>query len=118
MSDFDSLFADVAAPNHVDLFGEAIVYAPHGGTPRTITAIVDRNPVALLATMQDVPSVGVLVGVLNDADNASLGGIDVASVNFGGDRVQLAIKPGGTAEYLALQSLVSSNGGLNVFLAH
>lgn len=44
MTTFDERFAERGAPRLFDNFGESVVYKPHGGAPRTITAMVTRNP--------------------------------------------------------------------------
>lgn len=115
---FDDAFASSAALDLLAEFGETITYTPRGGSPRTITAIVNRNPARLLASMQDVVSALVTIRVLDDASNATYGGIASSAVNLGGDSVTLAVRAGETPSVLALNEFLSDDGGVNTFGAN
>jgi hypothetical protein len=45
---FDSHFASVGFPALLEQFGESITYLPRSGGARPITAIIDRDPPAVL----------------------------------------------------------------------
>lgn len=118
MTDFDDEYAAGPALDLLSMYGETITFAPRSGSPRTLTAIVNRNPLQGLSSVQDMPSVKVLIRVLDDSANATYGGIAASAVDLGGDRIRLAVRSGGTAEYLALKEFVSDNGGMNTFAAN
>ena len=118
MPTFDNEFAASAALELLAMYGETITYTPRGGSPRTVTAIVNRNPAKLLATMQDVVSALVVIRVLDDSSNATYGGIASSAVNFGGDTITAAVRAGETASVLALNEFISDNGGVNTFGAN
>lgn len=77
---------------------ESISYTPSGGSPRTIKAIVDRSPAAML-TDGGVYTPRVRLTVRNHAT----AGVLASAVNqHGADRVSVAVMLGGTAESLGV----------------
>lgn len=92
MSFFNDCLQSDAVYSFIDPDGigaEAIVYRPKGGTPRTINAVVTRNP------PQD-SSAGIVQPLLeiSVANHATLG-ISSADVDYGGDSVTLSDRIGG-----------------------
>lgn len=109
MTVFDDLFRDAAAPELLTQFGESVVYVPKGGTPRTITqAIVDRNPPEAIVGPPSGHGPQLLVTVKDDATT----GISRTEINTGGDRIEVAVRKGGTAKSMQVNKLVKDTGGM------
>jgi hypothetical protein len=77
---------------------ETITYTPHNGTPRTIVAIVDRNPPEPVDSRALKPSMRVTV-----ANHATLG-ILLTTFNAGGDYITLGTDTGDTATKIYLHA--------------
>lgn len=95
---FDTTLAAAAPALVFPVMGESITYTPSGGSPRTITALVDRNPLEELSELGAVLVPAVEIEVL---DNATTG-IDSATLNVGGDTVTVALWPGKTPVVLPI----------------
>ena len=80
---------------------EEIVYTPTGGTARTITALVDRQPPAL---EMGAPSPRIRIRVLNDAT----AGIEGKALNHLRDTLTLSEIAGGTAVAMPTGQMVES----------
>lgn len=108
---FDADFIDEAWDDLKDEFGEEIVYKPHGGLPRTITAIVNRTPPAPPpgATEVVVPRLTITV------ENHATRGILLSDCDTGGDLVELAVRAGGTAEERTIGHPLNDDGNAPVF---
>ncbi len=77
---------------------ESVSYTPSGGSARTISAIVDRSPAAMI-TDNGVSTPRVRITVANHATR----GILSSAVNqHGADKVSVAVMQGGTAESLGV----------------
>jgi len=72
-------------------FAESVVYRPRTGAPRTIQAIVDRSPPGPIAEAPGAQAPTLRLDVLNDSE----AGIRAADLDTGGDRVDVAVRPGG-----------------------
>lgn len=84
-----------AAPDFTDTFGEPVTYTPSGGSPRTIQAIVDRDPPERIAGAGDLYAPKMTIDVQNDPVN----GIDSSAMNLhGADTVTVAYRVGGTPQ--------------------
>jgi len=81
---------------------ESIVYTPYGGTARTITALVDRQPPSLSL---EAPSPRLRIRVLNDATY----GIEGKALDKLRDTVTLAEIAGGAAVAMPTGQLVYSD---------
>lgn len=75
---------------------ESITYTPRNGTPRTINAIINRNPPEIAAGNMRKPSMTITV-----ANSATLG-IDITTFNAGGDSATLGTDTADTAKKLYL----------------
>lgn len=87
---------------------ETLVYRPAGGgAPRSITGTVRRQPPE---PIDGVPqSTTRMVHVL--VPNSSTYGISSAELNTGGDRIDVAVLYGETAETLQIKKLLGHNCG-------
>jgi len=81
---------------------ESIVYTPTGGTARTITALVDRQPPSLSL---EAPAPRIRIRLLNDAT----AGVLAESLNTLRDTLTLAEKAGGTAHAMPTGQLAYSD---------
>lgn len=106
MTTFDERFAARGAPRLLDEFGETVVYKPSGGAPRTITAMVTRNPPEEIADGVRVND--LIVEVYNDATT----GIVAASVKPGQDTLFVSDITGGAARDKSILSVLDSTGGM------
>jgi len=89
-------------------WGETAIYRPRSGMPRTITVIVDRDDVAAVngAPSRRSPSLTVY------ARNDPLAGIDLDTLDTGGDQLDLARRVGGDLAGREISRLVSQDAGL------
>lgn len=79
--DADGMFAD---------FGEQIVYLPREGRPRSIPAVVERQPPAPIDGAPGGVRPAMVVVVKNDEQD----GIGGREIDTGGDRVKIAPRVG------------------------
>ena len=89
-------------------FGEPVTYHPKGGGTRDIIAVVDRNPVASITGLPHGNTPRMLVVVKNDSDD----GISSSEVNTGGDKVNLSVRIGDTAQQRRINSIVWNDIGM------
>jgi hypothetical protein len=68
-----------------DEFAETVTYLPRDGGSRTILAVVDREPPALMDEAGNVISLTYVIYVKNDKTD----GISGEEVDTGGDRVEI-----------------------------
>jgi hypothetical protein len=102
----DMLKADSAVFVDTDGFGEQVTYSPLNGTPRTINAIVNRQPPEVYSGSGEVLTPLMSILVRNDATY----GISSATLNANGnDRVTVAERIGGTAKSYGVY--LPENGG-------
>jgi hypothetical protein len=95
-------------------FAETIVYKPRptqtvpSPAPRTITALVDREPPAFLLEADGlaVPTVHVIVR------NSATTGISSSEVDTGGDQMDVALRLGQAAATKRIVRIVSHDAGL------
>lgn len=90
MSDFFNDVLQDDAAGFLELGGEDVVYRPRGGTPRTITALVDRPQPVYVGSGQNVIARKLSITVANDATT----GVDAATLDVTGDSFDVADKPG------------------------
>ena len=100
MSFEQSILADDAG-GFLDIWGESIVYTPRGGSPRTITAVVDRMPRARMDNAGNVYRPSLTLAFKNHAttgilatDSACSGGTIAVAVRLGDTASTIAIPPG------------------------
>ena len=97
-TDAGGMFAD---------FNETIRYRPRDGRPRTIVAVVDRNPPA---PIDGAPN-GVRASMMIEALNDEFSGIGSREVDTGGDRVEIAPRIGLPIREYRLVSVESTDDG-------
>jgi len=89
-------------------FGETVSYTPRGGVARNITAVVDREPIQPLPESPQGLRPNVIVWVDNDATT----GIDVTTLDTGGDTMSFPKRIGDTASTWSILKLVSQDNGM------
>ena len=105
MTSFDDRFAECAG-QLLDNLGESVVYKPTGGAPRTITAMVTRNPPQPAG---DAPPTDYLhVDVYDD----SATGISKDELTAGQDEIELYDLVGRNRRTRVIQLVVDRNGGM------
>lgn len=107
-----SNFGQNNAVAFVRRFGEEITYTPKDGTPRTIWAVVTREPVQGINEMQKARSPRLVVQVLTDSTIGTYGGIDFDELNTGGDTLTVATRYGGTAAARPIANVLDSDPGM------
>jgi hypothetical protein len=106
---FDSLFQQTGFPLLLSQFGESIEYVPRSGGSRSITAIVDREPPAIMDAAGNAVVPQFIVRVYNSA----VSGISSQEMNTGGDQVRFVKRIGETipATY-SVGQIISQSGGV------
>lgn len=108
---FDTDFAAAFRDDLLGQFGEEIVYKPNGGLARTITAIVNRNPPAILTGAQ----AGVTPRLTITVENHATRGIALDEYDTGKDLVEIAVRPGKDPEELTIKHPINDDGNAPVF---
>jgi hypothetical protein len=112
---FAQIFTRTGARNLLAQFGEAegIVYYPRGsGTPRAISAIVQRNNPDILSEVGDVISQYLFVRVLNDETS----GISATEIDSGLDMVDVALRTDGQRERRPIMKVTDTSSGMVRFI--
>lgn len=89
-------------------FAETVVYCPRSGVRRSVQAVVDRSPPQDLSEAAGVAGAGIQVHVRNSATL----GIASSELDIGGDRIELALRLGATAQARPISRLVSQDAGI------
>lgn len=89
-------------------FAETVIYRPVGRRPRTIHAVVQRQPPEALA---DAPS-GKAAWFTVEARNDERDGIPARLLDTGGDRLDVADREGGTPRTRRITLLESQDAGM------
>lgn len=110
MTAFDTLFAAQAVPALFAQFGETIKYIPRDGAPRTVTAVIDRQPIQTVAEGMVAPL--IVVKVSFDPTDAVWGGISVDEVDTGGDKVEVAWNKGEDPQQRSISRSMGVKGGM------
>lgn len=109
MTVFDDHFADAGFPMLLEQFGESITYCPHRGAVRSIDAIVDREPAAVL----DAAGNAVLPTLTVRVYNSTTSGISSAEINVGRDELMLPLKVNDSGTHrFSVMTLVSQDAGV------
>lgn len=111
MTHFDEIFAEAAFETHLDLFGEWILYRPKDGPPRTIRAIVNRNPPQPLGAASEQHTQRIEI----EARNRTPDGVESRDIDRGGDKVDLSGIKGGLVTTWNVNQLLSDRGGITKF---
>ncbi len=111
---FAQQFIRTAVPNILRQFGETVVYFANGnGAGREITAVVVRDPLAIIAEIGEVLSQAMIVRVVND----STLGISATDIDTGRDRIWVPITADGDPEARSIVRVLSdTNGFLRVLV--
>ena len=111
MTLFDELYAARMFPQLLVQFGEWLIYRPAGGVPRRIRAIVHRS------SPEPVPGVpGSLAGKAEvSVYNNGATGISSATVDNGGDRLDIALRQGGDVTKRPIGRILSDTAGVLKF---
>ena len=88
-------------------FGETVIYRPHDEMPRSIQAVVDRNPPSETPGVP-VPTDSIFVTVLANGRT----GIDPALVTLQVDEIDVPVRVGGAVVTLTLVSIKGQDEGL------
>jgi len=108
MTTFDTRYAARALPKLLANFGEPVVYYPRSGKPRTITAIVDREPPQSGGDFDEHRGPRFSVEVTNDQQD----GIASDCIDIGGDRLEFAQRKGGTAVKMSIVQIENQDAGM------
>lgn len=117
MTAFDEMFAAAGLEAQLTMFGEKIVYRPLNGMPRTITAIVQRNPPQELPGMDQGRAPRFVIEAANDPFYPVFGGISSAEIETGGGKVDVAERKGEKPKTKAITKLLSDVAGMSQFEA-
>ncbi len=105
-------FSDTLTNDATDVFlkefAEDVVYTPSGGTPRTIKAVVRRQPFTQLAEMTGIERPIFVVWVANNGTT----GILSQSLETSADTLTFSILEGGTPEALKIQRILHQDDGM------
>lgn len=94
-------------------FGESVTYYPLAGGSRSVTALVLRDELSVVAELGDVQSQSIVVRVLND----STLGIASTEIETGGDEIAVALRLGEAATRRAIVRVqADSTGFLRILL--
>lgn len=107
MTNFDTRFAARSFPRMLARFGESIVYRPHNKPPRTITAIVDRNPPESAPESSGFATDRYVISVKDD----EIDGIGSKQLDTGVDAVEISKRRGVAATRMRIHKLLNADGG-------
>jgi hypothetical protein len=108
---FDSHFASVGFPLLLSQFGESITYLPSGGGSRAITAIVERDPPAVLDAAGNAVFPRATIRVYNSCRS----GISSKEINTGKDEIEMPLKIGDTVpKRFSMMQMQSQDSGVTV----
>lgn len=109
------MYADAGLETQLAMFGEKIVYRPLNDRPRTITAIVQRNPPQELSGMDRGRAVRLVIEVANDPFYPEYGGISSAEIDNGGGKVDVSDRKGEKPTTKPITKLLSDIAGMTQF---
>lgn len=106
---FDSQFARSGFPMLLRQFGESITYLPAAGGRRSVSAIIERSPPAIL----DAAGNAVLPTATIRVYNSCRSGISSREVDIGKDEVEFVLRIGETMpRKFSLMTLLSQDAGV------
>ena len=105
---FDTLMGSHGFESLLEVHGESITFTPKGGSARTISVVVDRNPPAIFNPAGDAVVPSVMVHAIEDGTT----GIAATSVNTSGDTVSIAITKGASATTQSVTHLNHAENGI------
>lgn len=89
------------------MYGEKIVYRPFGGIPRSITAIVNRDPPESLAGVPGAVAPRLTIEALDHPWE----GIPAGTVLINGDKVDVRLKKGGPITTETVTNVIRDDAG-------
>ena len=106
---FDSLFQQAGFPLLLEQFGESIEYVPRSGGSRSILAIVEREPPAVMDAAGNAVVPQFVVRVYNSCRS----GISSQEMDTGGDQVRFVRRIGEVIpETYSVGQILSQSGGV------
>lgn len=107
--EFDDILADDAAA-FISTFGEKrkLVYRPADGPPRSIKAIVRRNPIEGVPGLQQAQSKPFEIEVENNEKT----GIAAHKLNTGGDKIEIERVKKGPVELRSITRIIDQDAGM------
>lgn len=106
---FDSLFQQTGFPMLLAQFGESLEYVPRSGGSRTMTAIIEREPPAVMDAAGNAVVPQFIVRVYNSCRS----GISSQEMDTGGDQVRFARRIGEVIpETYSVGQIISQSGGV------
>lgn len=106
MSRFAQQFRRGAAPNLQRQFGETVVYYRADGVTRSISGIIQRDPLAIIQELGGTIGASVIVEVRNSETL----GISSAELDTGGDQIGVALRVGEAASVRSIVRVLSDSG--------
>ena len=106
-NEFDQALID-SKDDFLTTFGETVVYWPRTGGSREITAIVGRDRPDDLDGVPHGQAPRLTINVANDETD----GISSSEVDKGGDKVELAVKIGETAQQRRITKILYQDAGM------
>ena len=91
-------------------FGEDVIYYPFGAEPRSITAIVEREPPAIYNASGNAVMPKAVVRMLNSRQL----GVASSEVDNGGDQIGMALNIGGDVKTFSVMQMQSQDSGVTV----
>lgn len=91
---------------------ETVQYLPRGGLPRSVQAVVNRQP----PTPENVPEGLVAPRLVLHFKTDATAGILPELIDTGGDQVEVALRAGGTPEKRPITRLVDDDGMTTVWV--
>ena len=106
---FDAHFAAVGFPMLLDNFGESITYLPYSGGSRSILAIIEREPPAIL----DAAGNAVLPTATIRVYNSCRSGISSKELDTGKDEIEMILKVGDALpKRMSIMQMISQDSGV------
>lgn len=106
MSRFALQFRRGAALNLQRQFGETVVYYRADGVTRTVTAIVQRDPLAIIQELGGTIGASLIL----EFQNSETLGISSEELDTGGDQVGVALRVGEAASVRSIVRVLSDSG--------
>lgn len=106
---FDSHFAAAGFPMLLDNFGESITYLPYQGGSRSIVAIIEREPPAIV----DAAGNAVMPRATLRVYNSCRSGISSKELDSGKDEIEMMLNVGDTIpKRVSIMQMISQDSGV------
>ena len=106
-NEFDQMLIDTNA-DFLAVFGETVTYWLASGGSRSITAVVDRERPADLDGAPHGSAPLLVIEVANDSTT----GISSDEVDTGGDKIEVAVRIGESAQKRLIKKIISQDAGM------